>query len=222
VGSALRVADPFLSNQAYRAGWGELLAPYVKAARLFRLTLFGQLTRNAALIWVFRGQQLSGGNFVPIRIADIMDTGQQVALSGGTSYDVTPLVDAPVGFSLAIADTLFRAAAPTAQRQALEGLAAVDNPLLHTSDTTHCVTCHVSTTVLGVRAADAGVALESLSSRFVAPEFDLTPLGSASLRFRTLRALGYLGTAPLVSQRVVNESANVVRELERRFPPAQP
>lgn len=220
VGSALRVAEPFRANAAYRAGWAELLAPYVQASRLFRLTLFGQLSMHAALIWVFRGQQRSGTTFVPIRIADIQETGQQVALSGGSSYDVTPVADAPAGFGLAIADTRFRAASSSAQREALEGLAAVDNPLLHTSDTTQCVTCHVSTTVLAQRAADAGVALDSLATRYVATGFDLSPLGEPWLRFRTLRALGYLGTAPLVSQRVVHESANVVQELERRFPPA--
>lgn len=221
VGSALRVNEAFRSNAAYRAGVGELLAPYATAARLIRLTLFGQLTQHAALIWVFRGQQLMGDTFVPIRIPDIDDTGQQVALSGGSSYDVTPLADAPPGFGLAIADTRFRAAGAAAQRQALEGLAAVDNPLLHTADTVHCVTCHVSTTVLEARAADAGVALDSLANRYTAPAFDLTPLGEPWLRFRTLRALGYLGTSPLVSHRVVHETANVVQDLEQRFPPAR-
>ncbi len=222
VGRALQVNEAFGSSSAYRAGWGALLAPYATAARLTRLTLFGQLTRNAALIWVFRGQQLEGGVFVPIRIPDVQDTGQQVLLSGGSSYDVVPVADAPAGFSLAIADTTFRAASTTAQREALEGLAAVDNPLLHTADTTQCVSCHVTTTVLPVRAEDAGVPLETLGTRYTSSRFDLTPLGEPWLRFRTLRALGYLGTSPLVSQRVVNESANVVEELERRFPPAGP
>ena len=54
--------------------------------------------------------------------------------------------------------------------------------------------------------------------RFTSPDFDLTPLGHSS-RARTLRALGYFGVNPLVSQRVVNETAHVLGELEARFPP---
>ena len=51
-----------------------------------------------------------------------------------------------------------------------------------------------------------------------APSFDLTPLGTQSARFRTLRALGYFVDTPLVAQRAVNETANVLDELERRYP----
>lgn len=217
---ALGVRTAFLEAPAYRAGVGALVSRYARAARLSRLTLFGQLTMRAALVWVFRGQQLEGGVMVPIRIPDIADTAQQVLLTGGTSYSVTPVADAPAGFRVSLDDISFRGTTPAAQREALEALGAVDNPALHTADTVQCVSCHVATTLLGPRAADAGVALDALASPYRNPRFDLTPLGDESLRFRTLRALGYLHRAPLVSQRVVNESAQVVDELERRFPAA--
>ena len=38
------------------------------------------------------------------------------------------------------------------------------------------------------------------------------------MRFRTLRALGYFVDAPLISQRVINETAHVLSELEQRNP----
>lgn len=220
VESALAVRAAFLEVPAWRAGVGALVSRYARAERLTRLTLFGQLTMRAALIWVFRGQQLEGGAFVPMRIPSIADTAQQVLLTGGTSYSVTPVADVPAGFRVSLDDVSFRAATSVAQREALEALGAVDNPELHTADTVQCVSCHVATTLLAPRAADAGVSLEALESPYRNPRYDLTPLGSEARRFRTLRALGYLGTAPLVSQRVVNESAQVVDELERRFPPA--
>ena len=37
---------------------------------------------------------------------------------------------------------------------------------------------------------------------------------------RTLRALGYFNDTPLVSQRVINETINVLAELELRYPAA--
>jgi hypothetical protein len=64
------------------------------------------------------------------------------------------------------------------------------------------------------------VPLDALSNRFTSTTFDLTPPGDAQVRFRTLRALGYLQKWPLVAQRAVNETASVLEEMEQRFPPA--
>lgn len=218
--AALRVNTAFTSSPEYRARLGALVSTWASAPRLHRLTLFGQVTHNAALEWVFRGEEKRGAGFVPIVIPAVADTTQQVAFFGATSYTGVPLADAPAGFQRAMLDTSFRAGTAEEQREALEALAAVDNPTLHTADTVQCVTCHVATTLLGPRAADAGVALTSLTARYTSTTFDLTPLGVGGVRELTLRALGYLGEAPLVAQRVVNETANVLGELEARFPAA--
>jgi hypothetical protein len=219
-GAALQVNTAFLSSADYRQRLGALVGRYAKSARLHRLTLFGQETEHAALVWAFRGEERSGGAMVPIEIPGVMSTGQEVLLFGGDSYLVTPLADVPVGLYRSVMETSFRNSSTDEQLESLRALVAVDNPLLHTSGTVQCVSCHLSTTLITPRAADAGVDVSTLPGFYRVTDFDPATLGNQSARTRTLRALGYFGDTPLVSQRVVNETANVLSELEQRFPPA--
>lgn len=216
----LQVRTIFASDGEYRARLVSLVGQALRPERLFRMTLFGQETERSALAWVFRGEELSQGSFRPIVIPDILDTSQEVLFFAGDSYTVQPLADAPLGFTRSLMDTTFRLSGTDQQRQTISALFAVDNPRTNTSGTVQCVSCHVSTTVLAPRANDAGIDLTTVAGRYTSSDFDLTPLGSAELRGRTLRALGYLEQTPLVSQRVINESANVVSEIDQQFPPA--
>lgn len=218
--SALRVNTAFSTDEGYRIALIELVGRYARSERLHRLTLFGQLTLQAALVWVFRGVELHAGRFEPIAIAGIDADEQRVRLFSNTSYTIEPEIDAPSGLLNALSDTGFERADDAQRTLALETLAAVDNPARHTAHTVQCVACHASTTVLAPRASLAGVAPDALTSRFTSNLFDLTPLGEETLRPRTLRALGYLQKWPMVSQRVINETANALGEVERRHPPA--
>lgn len=220
LGAPLQVSTAWLKNAEYTAKLAALVARYASTTRIVRVTMFGQLTMNAALVWVFRGVEKHGAGFERITIPDINQENQQALLFSGSSFTAMPIADAPPGFLRAMNESDFRVATPAQQREALESLAASDNPKLHTANTVQCVTCHVATTILGPRAADAGIALDSLTGRYKAPQFDLTPLGDPGARILTLRALGWLRNKPLVSARVIHESANVIEEMESRFPPA--
>ncbi|MDX2015235.1 MAG: hypothetical protein SFW67_33890 [Myxococcaceae bacterium] len=220
-GSMLQVNRAFGSNPEFTARLSAFLGRTARLERLFRLTLFGQLTRNAALIWVFRGLERRGDGFVRLEIPDVRELDQVTRLFSATEVLNTPQADAPAGFRLLMAAREFMTAPAAEQRQALDVLEAIDNPTLHTSETVQCVSCHIATTVRADRARVANVDLTTLPNHFSSNRFDLTPLGDEGLRFRTLRALGWFGTSPLVSARVVNESAAVVDELEARFPPAR-
>lgn len=215
----LQVNQAWKVNAEYTQGLAALVARYAAPAKLIRVTLFGQLTMNAALIWVFRGVEKHGAGFERIDIPDVMAQDQQAVLFGGASFTATPIADAPAGFRRVMSESDFAAATPAQQREALESLTASDNPALHTAQTVQCVTCHVSTTLLEQRAADAGIELSTLPTRFTS-RFDLTPLGKDAVRPFTLRALGWLRKEPLVAHRAVHETANVVEEMEARFPPA--
>ena len=219
--SILDVNRAFSTNADYRTKLAALVTRYAKAARLHRLTLFGQESDVASLIWIFRGEQRGvSGVLEPIRIPGI-DAGQQeVTLYGGDSYFVSPLADAPAGFSRVVMESDFRKGTPAAQLKSVRALVAIDNPNLHTSDTVQCVSCHASTTLLLPRAQDAGVDVESLPELFPKTIFDAAAIGDQPRRVRTLRALGYIGDSPLTTFRVVNETAHVVEELEARHPPA--
>lgn len=209
------------TSAAYRDGLGALVARYAKAERMHRLTLFGQETDRAANVWIFRGEERAGTTALgPVQIPGINTTSQEVLLFGGDSYTLTPVADAPIGFSRAVMDLNFRYASAAEQLESVRSLLAVDNPNLHTANTVQCASCHVATTLLTPRATDAGVDVTALPERYTSATFDLTPLGDPGTRFRTLRALGYFNSAPLVSQRVVNETAHALEELEARYPAA--
>jgi len=50
--------------------------------------------------------------------------------------------------------------------------------------------------------------------------FDLSIGGGQSAQTQnSIRALGYLRNVPLISQRVVNDTAQTLAEIEKRFPP---
>lgn len=221
--AALRVNTAFTTDAAYRSALSGLVASYAQATRLHRLTLFGQESDLASLVWIFRGEQRTGGGgLAPIRIPAIDAEQQEVTLYGGDSYFVSPLADAPAGFARAMMEPTFRVATGPQQLASVQSLVAVDNPALHTADTVQCVSCHASTTLLPGRAADAGVEVKSLPETFDPGAFDPALLGTYPVRIRTLRALGYVGETPLTTTRVVNETVQVLGELEARFPPASP
>lgn len=218
-GAALQVN----TSATYRQGLGALVARYAKGTRLHRLTMFGQESDRAALIWIFRGEERASASapLAPIQIPGINQTSQEVLLFGGDSYTLTPVADFPAGFSRVVMDSTFRSSTPAEQLESVRSLLAVDNPTLHTANTVQCASCHLSTTVLAPRAADAGIDVTTLAERFSSSTFELTPLGNPAARFRTLRALGYFNDQPLISQRVVNETVLVLDELESRYPVAR-
>lgn len=219
-GAPLQVSTAFRTDATFRSRLGALVARYAQSPRLNRLTLFGQESERAAIVWVFRGEELqpSSTTLGPITIPGITMQSQEVLLFGGDSYSVTPVADVPVGFARVTMETNFRNSSSAEQLESVRSLLAVDNPTLHTANSVQCVSCHVATTLVPPRSSDAGIDVTTLSERYTSATFDLTPLGSTG-RARTLRALGYFGSSPLVSQRVVNESANVVGQLEALYPP---
>lgn len=219
-GSALAVNTAFSTSPEYRAKLGALVSRYASSARLFRMTLFGQETEHAAIVWVFRGEELQAGALQPITIPGIDAGAQEVLLFAGDSFMVTPLVDEPAGFARAAMETSFRNSTPAEQRESVQGLLAIDNPTRHTSNTVQCATCHMTTSITPPRAADAGLDVTTFAERYTSSLFDLSPLGNPATRNRTMRALGYFNDVPLVSVRVVSETANVLGELEVRYPAA--
>jgi hypothetical protein len=136
----------------------------------------------------------------------------------GSSYDVSPMTGIPPGLVNVLSSSAFQAADATTRRQYLAELAAVDNPLKHTTETVACFACHVSTVVMRARSTFALIEPETLPGRYTS-EYELSTDGGKSAETeRSIRALGYLGRDPLISQRVVNDTAQTLTELEQRYP----
>jgi len=202
-----------------RAAIRALLTTYATPAALIRLHVMGQDARTTQQRTVFRGLELKDGQMVDVEVPTVGATQQEVTVTGvDPSYAATPAADSPAGFALTLSSSAFNAAAPADRRSALEALVATQNPQLYTSSTVQCIACHTST-YLGVhRGAVAGIDLRTLTSRF-ASTHDLRIVNGISLTSEaSLHAASWLALDPTISQRVVNETAMALDEIEQRFP----
>jgi hypothetical protein len=170
--------------------------------------------------WAFGGLGRSKGKWVPLPIAGVPASADQILFSNGAippSFFNAGFGPVPAGpDSLEPFLTLASRQAATAP-DALEGLrrsARIQNPRRHAAGTVDCVSCHVApaTEAYIARAFDPEVPAGWLEN-FESPGQNLD-LTSGAYRFTTtLRALGYVGEEPAISRRVVNESAAVLEQL---------
>jgi hypothetical protein len=200
-----------------------LLDKYATSDRLIRLSVMGQDARSVAPRVVFRGLELHDGAMVDITVATVDATEQDAALTGAApSYDVLPVADTPAGFALALSSASFSAAAPADQRGALDALVATQNPVLFTAATLQCSACHTSTYLAVDRALSAGVDSHGLPSFFTTTHDVRVSKGISATNEHSLHAFGWMAGQLAISQRVANETAVVLDEIERRFPVPTP
>ena len=214
VSPALSASDP----EPYASKLRAFVRRYGGEARLARLTMNAQDLQSEAFAWVLQGIEKQAGAFVDMPIVGATQLAQRVILGSAANYDVVPVIDQPPGFRSTLSQAVFDRADATQKPQLLAALAAVENPLSQTSETVACVTCHVSTVVMATRASAAAIDPLALPGRYTST-FDLSIAGGQSTSTpQTLRALGYFRTVPLISQRVVNETAQTLTEIAQRFP----
>ncbi len=196
----------------------ELVRKYGGERTLQRLTLNAQPIFSS-IRWAMRGVERRGGTFESMTIGGgAPETKQDITLFSAASYTATPATDTPAGLFAAFSQPAFESSPFAEQRRSLEILAAVDNPLVHGPDTVTCIGCHASTVAMSARAKTAAVDPATVSGRYVST-FDTSIAGGKSASTeRTVRALGWLGREPMISQRVANDTAQVLREIEERFP----
>lgn len=194
----------------------KLVVKYGGSTNLTRLTFLAQPDMLSSVHWVFRGVEKNGAMFTDIQIPDIAMPIQDATLTGAmSSFDIVPVTDAPKGFALASSETAFAKATAQQQKDAIAALNQIENPSMSTPNNVACVTCHVSLRVIGPRSMVAMADAKTLPNRYTSSAFDLTTPAPAD---RTLRNFGWIGTKPLLAQRVANESAMAASEMDARFP----
>ena len=218
-GGVLRVS-PALSApepEAYASKLGAFVRRYGGETRLVRLTMNAQPETMSQVGWALRGVEKRGDAFADIAVVGTQATLESVVTSG-SSFDVTPTTGIPPALTNTLSNSVFLAADTATQRQYLAEFAAVDNPLSHTAETVACFACHVSTFVLHARSSATANDLGTLPGRYTSTYELSTEGGKSAVTQRTIRALGYLGRDAMISQRVVNETAQTLTELEQRYP----
>lgn len=222
VGAPLSVS-PALSAQpppeAYAPRLRALVLAYARADRLVKLTVFGQNAQSAAFAWRFRGVDMVGGAPERIAIPGAGSLEQTVLIAGGdTVYNTAPLADAPAGFALALNGMLFAAATPAERSRSLEALAEVLHPARHDANDVQCASCHVATFLTTRRAAAAGVDPAAIAGAYTS-SYNTAVDSIITRDARVLRALGWAARFPAISMRVAHDTAQVLAEIEQRFPP---
>jgi hypothetical protein len=211
---ALSVAD----KPAYADGWRALVREHALRERLVRLTFSVEILSSSAK-WLMRGvERGADGEFHPLSIPGTSATTLRVRNSTPGGFEVDPPNDTPPGLSSLLSPSAFADAGARSQSELLELVRAIDDPGRHSADTLPCVTCHVATEVFERRAGSLGIDAGSAPFAFDGGAYNLSL--EASRRKDTLwsiRALGYWLDKPVISQRVVNETAQVLSEIEQRF-----
>lgn len=218
--SPLKVSPALSGPNA--AAYATKLRAFVKRfageSKLVRMTLNAQPIFVSAIHWSLRGLEKKGGAFEEMHVLGANEVSQEITLVSNASYDVTPASDVPTGLSTVLTKTAFDAAPAGAKASLLAVLAAVDNPLTNAPDTVSCIACHASTVVMRTRADGIGVDPNKIAGRYTST-YDLSVAAGKSERTeRTLRALGYLGKDVMISQRVANDTAQVLSEIDKRYP----
>lgn len=204
------------------AGWGsaaaqqfrQLLLGSVGSERLQRLT-FMQLQglRNQ---WRFGGFDRVGSTWQPITIPHAGGTAQtftNILVHSDLDFNasLTPPARPADDFSLVFNSSQAIAASPAALSAAHAATLRVDNPLKHDTRSMDCVSCHTASSARAWLQRQ-GVGGESPGDRFPS----LHPLGQSGGAFKPamLRAFGYFAAEPMISQRTVNETADVLHRLQ--------
>lgn len=217
----LPILDVNAGSPAYLARLRSLVLAYASTDTLVKLTVIGQDANSAAFAWLFGGvQRAADGTFAPIAIPRLGErTRQHVLVAGGdTVYHVEPGIDSPPGFGLALDGFSFAALTATTQRATLEALAEIQNPRKHDANDLMCVTCHVATFLTTARARASGIDADTLAERFTSTAYDTHVDTVANRDARVIRAFGWAGSLPVISQRVANDTAHALEDIERRYP----
>lgn len=218
VTSALSVS-PGLSDPG-KPTYAEGLRAFVRAhalrAQLVRLTFNAQPGSLSEIRWLLRGlERRADGMFYDIVIPGSTAVRQDVLLRG-VGFAASPNVDLPAGLASVLSTAMFEAASPDAQVAMLEALLTVDHPAKVAPDTAPCVACHTSTLLLDRRSPGGTQHLRGayVTSHNVSIDAGRVAPNSGT----TLRALGYATRTPVISRRVAHETAQVLTEIELRFP----
>jgi hypothetical protein len=201
-------------NVAYADALRALVRRIAGEQSFVRLTFNAQPSQASAVRWVLRGVEIRDGALTDVVIPGIAGSTEGVVTSG-RGFAADPVSNTPEGMAEVMPDRSFDTASEERKRELIAVLAAAENPNVSATDTVSCVACHVTTQLAHIRTTPEFAA--TITGRYTS-SYDLTVLGALRTK-RTLRALGWMHRDMIISQRVVNDTAQLLLELQERFPP---
>jgi hypothetical protein len=210
----------------FSQGLRELLLKYCGERSLWRVTSMSTLVGGDK--WEFRGFNIVDGKPVEIVIPRTGNARSQsffVSLASDREYRNGRISPTPLGednLNLMLRDSR---SITTRDVDTLKGLGAavarIENPAIHSPETMDCVSCH-STQVAGALLFGSAPWLSRdphiMSHAFRSSSPLLQSVATTRNIPRVFRALGYFEKTPVLSRRVINETALVVGQLNKDFP----
>jgi len=210
----------------FSQGLRELLLKYCGERNLWRVTSMSTLVGGDK--WEFRGFNIVAGKPLEIVIPRTGNARSQsffVSLASDREYRNGRISPTPLGednLNLMLRDSR---SITTRDVDKLKGLGAavarIENPAIHSPETMDCVSCH-STQVAGALLFGSAPWLsrdpQIMSQAFRSSSPLLQSVATTRNIPRVFRALGYFEKTPVLSRRVINETALVVGQLNKDFP----
>jgi len=204
----------------YGTALREVVLRYCGEQNLSRMTFFLRAPPTNE-VWFFGGFERANGNLTVMDIQGLGQANQQILrteLASGYEYTVNPISSVPAAERPLLSTERADEATPEQRTAAFSAYLRVQNPLHFAADDLSCVTCHIGTYVLDQAQTAYGFDPATFEADRYTSVHDLTLTGGARQTPSSLRAFGWFDRDPMIAQRVVNESAAVVDDLEARFP----
>jgi hypothetical protein len=217
-------ANPIVAAQGLTGpmaqGIAAVIASYANPARIERITSFLVPATvgigGTPVTWQFQGLAVAGGAATPITIATLGGVTDQIFNASTMPLESLP---SPATTSLdnigvlASADEAM-AATPAARQAAYDAALRIENPGASSPNTIDCASCHtaeaarrlVGEPMFGLSSAGDPNAFAAASTIPAADLVTTTALVTPS-GVLDIHAFSYLGSAPMIDQRVVNETA---------------
>lgn len=205
---------------AYGAALKEVVLRFAGEQNLSRMTFFLRAP-PVNEVWFFGGFEREGGELTMLDIAGLGQSNQQVIrteVEGGWEYTVNPISSVPSDERVLLSNTRMDQATAEQRAGSFAKHLRVQSPLHFSPDDLSCAGCHVGTFVLEQARANYGLDPAAFPADVFTSTHDLTLQGKARATVSSLRAFGWFKAEPMIAERVVNESAAVVDDLESRFP----
>jgi hypothetical protein len=225
--------NPFIEKEGLQGDYAQkffkIIYKYIGEEKLNRIT-FMKLFMNGN-IWEFGGFDITHSNsqtfeMKPLQIPNINSTSQLFTnkatpkpfwFKGG--IDPAPQTEDNLNFLVTDSRLISPQQNETDIKNAVRSAYKFENPALHNPGTADCVSCHIAQAAknwslnqypwFNLSVLNSDVIYDS--------EKDLSNFSPMQGQTNILRAFGYFMNAPITSQRVINESSEVVKAIHASF-----
>lgn len=219
-GEPLQV-HPLLKQQGFTGPfWKKVSATILKfcgTENLIRATAMNVM--NGEQVWAFAGIDISGASATPITIPRIGRTVQGIIMTLGNTDEFTgsirPAASADPELEAFVQDSMSMRQNEKELKLLAKRIHEYENPKLSNPGTVDCVSCHVaqSARVWAQNNFQSWDWANDFKDQLYKSKFNITNKSEAPFKSNHFRAFGYFYDKAMISQRVVNESAEVVQTL---------